>query len=181
MIYVSNLLLDAARALGKANPELGDADLHFPSLVQPIVQLEEPYDTASNPDVNVPQQQSWSNTGFNSVLGGAGGVSATIGRLGPGLWDIDVTLSLSTNFTRAAGVFFPVNITLAVPTGGNIVVLAGAYEAGVVGTQTVAQTIQKVTRILLAVPSSQITYNAANNAATQNTLFSFSVLCRKLL
>lgn len=180
MNFTTNLLLELARSIGQSTPEAGDNSIEIPSTFLPTITPESPLDVGSNPTVNVAQRQSWQNTGFNSVIGGAGAAAANIGQCGPGLWEIDVLMSICSNFFRSTAVLFPVNIRMEIPAATGVShYLAGTYEMGT-ATDPKSQTIFVKKRILLS-SNGQIVYNVSNNAAAEFTLFSFSVLARKLL
>jgi len=178
--FTTNALLDLARSIGRSYPEPGDTEVDFPGVIQPTTVLEYPLDAAANPDVNAPQNKTFQNTGFNSVIGGGGAANPTIGTLGPGLWEIQSRISVCTNFSRAAAVLFPIDIRLEVPTGGTSFYLLGTYETGTIAEPR-TQTLESTTRVLLSSSSHRLRYDIANNAVGEISLFSFSVLCRKLL
>lgn len=181
MKLTANYLLDLARSIGRSAPEFGDNELDFPSIVAPTVELESPLDVGAAPNVTTPQNGTWQRNDFNAVIGGAGAATVDIGNLANGLWELDVLITVCTNFVRTAAVLFPIHIRMEVPAVvGNSIYLLGLYENGTVAVPE-CQTVQTKIRLLLSQPSNQIKYNINNNAAGQITLFSSRVLARKLL
>lgn len=180
MKFTTNLLLEMARSIRQSMPEPGDNTIDIPSTFLPIISPESPLDVASNPSVSVEQNGSWQNSGFNSVIGGAGGASAHIGRIGAGQWELDVHLACCTNFFRSTGVLFPIHIRMEVPhTTGVSHYILGTYEMGTAADPK-SQSLFVRKKILVSQPA-QILYALTNNAAAEFTLFSFAVLARRLL
>lgn len=111
MILDTPIITELAGGAGRIIPQDGDAQIYVPPALQPVTEILRPHSVLLS--LTVPQVLSFISETAVSRTNQAQ-ATFTMGLLGPGLWDLEITLATWFNFASVAAGFNHVTVQFVI-------------------------------------------------------------------